>query len=194
MIDVWRVQNPELRRKKIQKYIADFFLVNECVVSNTINADIVPGYKTDHSMITLQLSLQSNLRGRGFWKLNTSFLKDEEYVNQIRAAISRTKDEYSQDNTVTSGLLWEMIKMKTSGTSINYGKPKKRNTTQKKDNIENSIKILEEQVANTSANNPQLLWTELDKKDAILRSKSRWHNKGEFTLRSGTACRERSPN
>ena len=102
-------------------------------------------------MITLQLSLHSNLRGRGLWKLKTSFLKDEEYANQIRAVITRNKDEYSQDNTVTPGLLWEMIKMKTREASINYGKSKKRNIIQKKDDIEKSIKILEEQVANTSA-------------------------------------------
>ena len=99
LIDVWRVQNPALRRFTWRQRNPeihcrlDFFLVSQCIASNTINADNVPGYKTDHSMITLQLSLHSNLRGRGFWKLNTSFLKDEEYVNQIRAVITRTKDE-----------------------------------------------------------------------------------------------------
>jgi len=62
-------------------------------------------------MITLQLSLHSNLRGRGFWKLNTSFLKDEEYAKQIGTIImTQTKDEYAQDNTVTSGSFWEMKK------------------------------------------------------------------------------------
>ena len=89
----------------------DFFLVSQCTVCNTINTDIVPGYKTDHSMITLQLSLHSNLRGRGFWKLNTSFLKDEEYAKQIGTIImTQTKDEYAQDNTVTPGSFWEMKK------------------------------------------------------------------------------------
>ena len=96
------------------------------------------------------------------------------------------------DNTVTPGLLWEMIKMKKREASINHRKWKKRNTIQKKDDIENSIKILEEQVANTSANNLKLLRTKLDKerrehellleyqtKDTILRSKSRWHDEGE---------------
>ena len=63
--------------------------------------------------------------GRGFWKLNSSFLKDEEYVNQIREIIAQTKDEYEQDDTVTPGLLWEMIKMKAKEASINYGKTKK---------------------------------------------------------------------
>ena len=35
---------------------------------------------------------------------------------------------------------------------------------QKKDDIEKSIKILEEQVASTLANNPENLWMELDMK------------------------------
>ena len=108
-------------------------------------------------MITLQISLHNNPRGWGSWKLNTTFLKDEEYVNQIREIIAQTKDEYAQDDTVTPGLLWEMIKMKTREASINYGKTKKRNLEQKQDEIEKSIKIVEEQIANTHANDSQKL-------------------------------------
>ena len=52
-------------------------------------------------MITLQISLHSNTRGRGFWKLNTSFLSETEYVNQIKSTIAQTIDEYSQDNRGT---------------------------------------------------------------------------------------------
>ena len=43
-------------------------------------------------MITLQISLHSNTRGRGFWKLNTSFLSETEYVNQIKSTIAQTID------------------------------------------------------------------------------------------------------
>ena len=52
--------------------------------------------------------------------------------------------------------------MKTREASINHRKSKKRNTIQTKDDIENSIKILEGQVANTSPNNLKLLRAELD--------------------------------
>ena len=77
-------------------------------------------------MITLQLSLHSNLRGRGFWKLNTSFLKDEEYAKQIGTIImTQTKDEYAQDNTVTPGSFWEM-KNEIREASINYGNKKEK--------------------------------------------------------------------
>ena len=36
--------------------------------------------------------------------------------------MTQTKDEYSQDNTVTPKLLWEMIKMKIRETSIEFDK------------------------------------------------------------------------
>ena len=84
--------------------------------------------------------------------------------NWLIAIIAQTKDEYAQDDTVTPGLLWEMIKMKTREASINYGKTKKRNLEQKQDEIEKSIKILEEQIANTNVNDSQNLWQELEKK------------------------------
>ena len=78
-------------------------------------------------MITLQISLHSNNRGRGVWKLNTSFLKDTEYVNRIKSIIKQTKDEYAQDDTVNPNLLWEMVKLKVREESLKYGTFKKTN-------------------------------------------------------------------
>ena len=71
-------------------------------------------------MITFQISLHCNINfgGRGFWKLNTSFLSETEYVNQIKSTIAKTFNEYSQDNTVDPGLLSEMVKMKVKEVSI----------------------------------------------------------------------------
>ena len=70
-----------------------FFLVNQSTFCNTISADILPGYKTDHSMIIIQISFHSNNRGRGFWKLLlTSLLNDIEYVNQIKTIINQTEN------------------------------------------------------------------------------------------------------
>ena len=90
LIDAWRVLNPDSsrftwRQKKPEIHCRlDFFLINQCTFCNIINAEILAGYKTDHSMITLQISLHSNTRGRGFWKLNTFFLSETEYVMSTR--------------------------------------------------------------------------------------------------------------
>ena len=118
LVDVWRALNPNSlrytwRQRKHEIHCRlDFFLISQCTLCNTINADILQGYKTDHSMITLHISLHSNTRGRGFWKLNTSFISDKNYVDQIKSVIVKTKEEYEKDDTVDPNLLWEMIKMK----------------------------------------------------------------------------------
>ena len=63
-------------------------------------------------MIFLKIALHHNPRGRGFWKLNISFLKEEEYLNLIKTTIYQTKNEYQSDNSVNPALLWDILKMK----------------------------------------------------------------------------------
>ena len=76
------------------------------------HADITMGLKTDHSLITISAALHSNQRDPGYWKLNTSFLSDVNYVNQIRATIKKVTDEYVNDDNVNPTLMWVMIKLK----------------------------------------------------------------------------------
>ena len=172
LVDVWRALNPNSlrytwRQRKPEIHCRlDFFLISQCTLCNTINADILPGYKTDHSMITLHISLHSNTRGRGFWKLNTSFLSDKNYVDQIKSVIVKTKEEYEKDDTVDPNLLWEMIKMKVREASMKYGATKKRNLGSKQIEVEKKIKVLEGQLADTLSDGEQKErnWTELETK------------------------------
>ena len=70
------------------------------------------GFKTDHSMITINTALHSIQLGPGYWKLNTSLLSDAYYVNQIRTTKKEVNDEYVNDDSVNPTLVWEMIKLK----------------------------------------------------------------------------------
>ena len=84
--DIWRDQNPLdkrftwRRRNPSISCRLDFFLLSRHLYGKVAKSDIVAGYKTDHSMISLSLGLTENIRGPGLWKLNTSFLSDEEYL------------------------------------------------------------------------------------------------------------------
>ena len=145
-------------------------------------------------MITLQISLHSNNRGRGKWKLNTSFLNDIEYVIRIKLIINQTKAEYVQDDTVNPNLLWEMVKMKVREESLKYGTSKKKKLTKKEEEIEQAIASLEKCLSEFKGDETrrQKVWSELETKKreleaiieyrtkgAILRSKSQWYNEGE---------------
>ena len=89
LVDIWMVLKPDsnsftwIQRHPRMQCRLDFFLVSQSTANITTSADIVPGYKTALSMITVHLSLHSIPRGAGFWKLNTSFLAELDYVNQF---------------------------------------------------------------------------------------------------------------
>ena len=116
----WRQTQPTVHCR------LDFFLTSQSLLGNIISANIVPGFKTDHSMITLNISLHSNPRGPGFWKLNTSLLADKDYIDLIRLTIHETQNEYENDESINPALLWDMIKLKTREKSISFAAARKR--------------------------------------------------------------------
>ena len=86
-----------------------FLFFNRHLYGKVNNSDTVTVYKTDHSMISLRLGLTENPRGPGLWKLNTSFLTEEEYINRIKTVILKTREDYKDDNDVkeSSTFLWK---------------------------------------------------------------------------------------
>ena len=84
--------------------------MSQSILVISADTDITPGFKTDHSLITLNLSLHSNPRGKGFWKLNTSLLADNNFIETIKIAIQETANEYKDDN----------LKLKVREKSITY--------------------------------------------------------------------------
>ena len=200
LTDIWRLLNSEARRytwRQNQPTIhcrLDFFLVSESSLCDVTHADILPGFKTDHSMITLNVALHSNPRGKGFWKLNTSLLSETRYVQEIKTAIESTVNQYKDDTSVNPVLLWEMIKLKVREKSISYAAHKKVATKNREEMLEREIALLEKQLDNAGNSNPSYhivaeriftLKKELEKileyrtKGAIIRSKSQWYNEGE---------------
>ena len=101
LIDIWRELNPELRRftwrrhQPFQQSRLDYFLISDALCSYVTEADIVPGYRTDHSMITLVLEEGSNVKRRLLWKFNCSLLRDEKYVSEIHDVIGSVIEEYA---------------------------------------------------------------------------------------------------
>ena len=160
LTDIWRLFNPEARRytwRQNQPVIhcrLDFFLVSESSLCDVTHADILPGFKTDHSMITLNVALHSNPRGKGFWKLNTSLLYEMSYVQEIKTAIESTVNQYKDDISVNPTLLWEMIKLKVREKSISYAAYKNVTTRKREELLEREIALLEKHLDNSSNSNP----------------------------------------
>jgi hypothetical protein len=104
LTDVWRTLNPELERytwrqktPNIQCRL-DFFLISIGLLNVVNNVDIIYGYKSDHSFISVEIEKNSFARGKGFSKLNTSLLLDKDYVELIRKLIQKQKNIYDEQN------------------------------------------------------------------------------------------------
>ena len=134
-----------------------------------IGADITMGFKTDHSMKVINVALHSNERGPGYWKLNTSFLSEIDFVNQIRSVIKNVHEEYKHDNNVNPALLLEVIKLKIREQSSKYAANKKKCMTRTEE-LETNINILQKIIETNSSENQEEMqaFRELEVKKADL--------------------------
>ena len=171
LIDIWRVSNPDIRRftwRRSKPEIncrLDFFLTSNSLSSAITKADILPGYKTDHSLITLHLANNTNPRGPGFWKLNKSFLSDSEYINLIKTTITEVANEYQNNTEVDAVITSLQRKLEENDLSeIN------------KTTIYNELEVKKLQLENV---------VQCQTRGAMIRSKARWHNEGEILLKLG---------
>ena len=169
LVDIWRMLNPEARhftwRRSCPeiKCRLDFFLISSSLIPAVKSADVLTGFKSDHSLITLTLINNSNPRGPGFWKLNTSLLADEEYIDLIEKTINEVAKEYENNNEVDATLLWDTMKMKIRSSSLCYARQKKNKMSSKENYLEEKItylqKILDE--ANVTAMEKQQITEEI---------------------------------
>ena len=75
------------RLSPLQRGRLDFFLMTLTLLPFLRNCDIDISYRSDHSVIVLQLQLSKQNHGKGFWKLNNSLLNDKDYIDCINRKI-----------------------------------------------------------------------------------------------------------
>ena len=100
LIDIWRELHPDERKYTWQKYNEnkqsrlDYFLISASLLPFVQNASIIPGFCSDHSGIELEIDFSKFVRGRGFWKFNTSLLSDPNYLTLIKKTIKHVVVQY----------------------------------------------------------------------------------------------------
>lgn len=104
LVDCWREEHIAerkytwLRKNPFKQARLDFFLISGSLYSKVDDCDILPGYRTDHSMITLTLLLDKCSKGNSYWKFNNTLLKDGNFVQKIKEVITQTKLLYASNN------------------------------------------------------------------------------------------------
>ena len=159
LIDGWRVNNPVQKKftwvspwRPAQMARLDFFLLTPDLHAKIVKYKISPGYRTDHSFLSIELDTGEMRRGNGFWKMNTSLLHDEDYVKLVKKTIQDTISDYSVGNdsgpnnafTINDQMFFEMIKLNIRGKSISYSSYKAKKIKRQETKLEQNLKDLEE--------------------------------------------------
>ena len=81
-----------------------FFLIDENLAKFPVcHTDISHGYNSDHSYVSLNIQSSSIEKGRWYWKLNNSHLRDDEFVNEVNKEIIDGTLNSSFDSYSTRG-------------------------------------------------------------------------------------------
>ena len=196
LIDVWRERNSTIERYTwrergrgglVQSRL-DYFLVSRMLNYSIANANINSSIKTDHSLILLNIKLiKEHPRGKGYWKLNTKFLRDAKYVERISKCINEAKID--SKNIENKHLVWDYIKCRIRGESIKYSKQISKQTRDRENELLNKIDVIETNIGISPCVNKELeyklLRQELDSiynekaKGAIVRSRCQWIEENE---------------
>ena len=196
--DIWRVKNPHASRFTWRrtnpsiKSRLDYWLIPHAMEDYVEEVDIVPSINTDHSAITLKMKgFQGNAKGKGIWRLNNSFLEEEQYVKDIREQYKKWLVEFG--DVIDPRQKWELIKYRIRQLSIRYGRQKAKRMKTHEEELETELKTLEneldqatntvnEENINRKVNTIKATLEEIAEyktKGLILRSQARWIEKGE---------------
>ena len=154
LIDAWRDRNPNgqmftwSKQNPLKFGRLDMFFIQEHMRSTIISTDAVTGYRSDHSIITLNIKEPRKKKGPGLWKFNESLLNDEAYDNLITKVIIDTVHQYAVpvyerefisdpfnynevEFTISAGLFYETLLMTIRGETVRFSKQKARSTRER---------------------------------------------------------------
>ena len=190
LVDIWRVQNPDIKRyswtrkkthsNEILGCRIDFALMSPGMANNTVNSDYNCGYRTDHSMVVVEIQVNKNPRGPGYWKFNNLLLHDLRFVeksNQIIADAQKYQDSKPD-------VIWQCCKNDLITWAKKFGIEKAKDRKQKFENLKNRLEKHMQQQDSTgkvdNANEIESLKGEIEKyielqtQSAMFRSRARY--------------------
>ena len=212
LIDVWRQFHPHesqytwIKANPSKGARLDMFFISDHLSNLCIEQKILPGYRTDHNMITLEIKINDAARGPGLWKFNESLLNDEKYIDLVDNCIETTVEQYALpiyspgyltdvDNynviafKINDDLFYETLLMLIRGETVRFAKQKAKDCKKKEKDLvaqveKNQSEHFKEK-SDESARRLEQCKEELENfrkpmiNGLIVRSRTQWHEEGE---------------
>ena len=193
LVDIWRVKHPDEKSftwSRIKPALVmcrlDFFLLSQSLISNVKETNILPGFRSDHSLINCNMSISTYRRGPGFWKLNCKLLQDKTYLDLIKKCIDETTENNKNCDPV---LLWDTVKCQIRGATISFSSYLAKQKQSELSNLERRLSELKAIFENTLDENLIIEIQEVENQindhlliktqGAIVRSRARYVELGE---------------
>ena len=150
LIDIWRAKKGEepgftwrkLRPKPVFERL-DLFLVAMSVEQLVNKIEIIPAFRSDHSIVKMEIAEKLPSHGRGYWKFNTSLLHDKDYIDKINQLIEIQLAQIPSYQSILDW--WELFKIAVAGTTIQYASRKKKASENKLQVLEKKLKYWEKE-------------------------------------------------
>lgn len=198
LIDIWRHLNPDVKQYTFHRgsMIAsrlDYFIISQSLESMVKQVDIMPSLISDHSPLLLKIQICQEQRGPGFWKMNTKWLNNKDYKEQVIDRIKQVVDKNKREK-LDPQMNWEMIKNEIVSHNIQYSVLKAKENKADLKMLEEAISSIENKIDLLSGNDPTLPeiikeYIELKSKydlnltektnKTILNTKAKWFNEGQ---------------
>ncbi len=196
MIDIWRIKHSPKRQytyidpsNRGSNSRIDKFLISETLSYSVTSSEILHAPSPDHKALLIEISEKTSKRGKGYWKLNSSILKDTEYQTLIKELITDTTTKY--DKHVTKCKLWQFLKLRIKEASIAYSIKKSKSKRDSIKQLEIELNVIDKTIAQSQINDNdiqktrKLMKQQLDSLyadkaiGAQIRSRAKWIEEGE---------------
>lgn len=195
LTDLFRTRHPQTpgytwkRPDGTQMTRLDFILGTEDVTPKVTSVTIWPIAWSDHSLVIAQTT-DGPQRGHGYWKLNVSLLKDEEYCKRVTHFWESWQCQKFRFPSIIDW--WDVAKAHIRDISREYGAKLANEKNQRRRELERAIEKCQRLVAsNQSQFNSLLRQHEKSIRDmdneirigAKIRSRVQWAEEGEKSTR-----------
>ena len=192
LCDIW-IRNPvtstfTFRQKHCTGFIQhrlDYIFISNSLQEFVNDTSILTSLSTDHTPVHLSLFKENKrAKGNGFWKFDSSLIKDRIYVSEIKHLVSSfLSNDISSMNTQ---LKWEFLKYEIRKFTIDYTKRKAKERRKQQALLESELEKLENNLESSEnlrkyeslKSDLELIYDHIAE-GVRLRSKCDWYEQGE---------------
>ena len=169
----------------------DYFLLSQSMANSVIDAQILPGVMTDHSMLSITYQLPGKTRGKGYWKFNNKMLQDEQFKKQMQITLETASKALNHLNPHDK---WEAIKFEITQASREYSEQASYASKNHRYHLQKLLSDMQDDLIHYP-NDKQLknsipkveselkAIVEKDASEAAFRARATYYEKGEYANR-----------